>query len=57
MNIRRLLRNERGATAVEYALVAVLISIAGIAGMQAMGAQSNTGWHGVWNKTKEVLGY
>ena len=57
MMLRRLFRNEKGATAIEYALVAVMISIACITGMQAIGSQSNTGWQGVWTNTKAALGY
>jgi pilus assembly protein Flp/PilA len=57
MGLRRLLRNERGATAIEYSLVAMMISVACIAGMQAIGGQSNTGWQGVWDKSKAALGY
>lgn len=57
MFLRRLQKDIKGATAVEYSLVAIMISVACIAGMQAIGSQSNTGWHGVWNKSKEVLGY
>lgn len=53
----RLLRNQKGATAIEYSLVAVMISIACIGGMQAIGSQSNVGWQGVWAKSKEALGY
>ena len=55
--LRRLIRDSKGATAVEYAFVAVLVSIAGITAMQALGGQSNTGWNGVWKKTTEFLGY
>jgi Flp pilus assembly pilin Flp len=55
--LRRLLRSGKGATSVEYAFIAVLISIVCIGGMQAIGSQSNTGWHGVWGKSKEFLGY
>ena len=57
MMLRRLLREEKGATAIEYALIAVLISVACIGGMQAIGSQSNVGWQGVLSKVQEVLGY
>jgi pilus assembly protein Flp/PilA len=57
MMLRRLLGDRKGATAIEYALIAMMISVACIGGMQAIGGQSNTGWQGVWNKSKEALGY
>jgi pilus assembly protein Flp/PilA len=34
---RRLMKNERGATAIEYVLIASLISVAAIAAMQTVG--------------------
>ncbi len=40
--IRRLLRDERGATAIEYGLIAALISIAAIAAMQSVGNNLQT---------------
>jgi pilus assembly protein Flp/PilA len=57
MMLRALFRDDKGATAVEYSLVAIMISVACIAGMQAIGSSSNTGWHGVLSKSKDVLGY
>ncbi|OAN67283.1 Flp family type IVb pilin [Sphingomonas sp. TDK1] len=35
--LRRLVRNCRGATAIEYGLIAALIAVAAIAGMQGLG--------------------
>jgi Flp pilus assembly pilin Flp len=57
MLLRRLLLNKEGATAIEYALVASMISIACISGMQAIGGQSKVGWQAVWEKTKDAVGY
>jgi pilus assembly protein Flp/PilA len=57
MMLRRLLRNEKGATAIEYGLLAAMIALACITGMQAIGSQSNVGWQGVLNKSKDALGY
>ena len=37
--IKKLLRNDEGATAIEYGLIAALISIAAIAAMQGLGEQ------------------
>ncbi|HPF46294.1 MAG: Flp family type IVb pilin [Emcibacteraceae bacterium] len=38
----KLRKSEKGATAIEYGLIAALISIAGIAGMKAIGPQLQT---------------
>lgn len=35
--IRKLFKNEQGATAIEYGLIAALIAIAAIVGMRAIG--------------------
>jgi len=40
--IKKLLRNDEGATAIEYGLIAALISIAAIAAMDGLGDQLNT---------------
>lgn len=37
--INKLLRDEAGATAIEYGLIAALISVAAIAAMQGLGGQ------------------
>jgi pilus assembly protein Flp/PilA len=39
---RKLMRNEKGATAIEYGLIAALIAVAAIAAMQGLGSQLNT---------------
>jgi pilus assembly protein Flp/PilA len=39
---RRLRRNEAGATAIEYGLIAALIAVAAVAAMQGLGSQLNT---------------
>jgi pilus assembly protein Flp/PilA len=57
LTFRRLLRNDRGAAAVEYALIAVLISTAAIAGMQTLGLASSNAWQSVLDKIATVLGY
>ena len=35
--IKRFLRNERGATAIEYGLIVALVAVTAIAAMQALG--------------------
>jgi pilus assembly protein Flp/PilA len=37
--IHRILRNEEGATAIEYGLIAALIAVAAISAMQGLGDQ------------------
>jgi pilus assembly protein Flp/PilA len=37
--IKKLVRNEEGATAIEYGLIAALIAVAAISAMQGMGEQ------------------
>jgi Flp pilus assembly pilin Flp len=55
--MRKLLNDKRGTTAIEYSFVAVLISVACIGGFAALGGQSKTGWQGVWEKSRDALGY
>ena len=38
----KLLRDEQGATAIEYGLIAALIAVAAITAMQGLGGQLNT---------------
>lgn len=37
--VRKLFRNSKGATAIEYGLIAALIAVAAIAAMGALGSQ------------------
>ncbi|MEJ5976085.1 Flp family type IVb pilin [Novosphingobium sp. PS1R-30] len=37
--IKKLVRNEKGATAIEYGLIAALIAVAAISAMQGLGSQ------------------
>ncbi|MGE4324329.1 MAG: Flp family type IVb pilin [Sphingobium sp.] len=39
--VRKMLKNEKGATAIEYGLIAALISIAAIGAMTAIGPKLN----------------
>lgn len=40
--IRAFLKNSKGATAIEYGLIAALIAVAAIAAMQGLGGQLKT---------------
>jgi pilus assembly protein Flp/PilA len=50
--IRAFLRNESGATAIEYALIAADISIVIVAAVQAMGSSLNTTFSNVLSSLK-----
>ena len=41
MFIRKLIRNKKGATAIEYGLIAALIAVAAITAMQGLGTSLN----------------
>ena len=43
----KLLRNKKGATAIEYGLIAALIAVAAIAAMQGVGNKLNTTFNNV----------
>ena len=47
----KLFRNERGATAIEYALIASLISVAAITAMTSLGSRQ----HGMFNNVSNSL--
>ncbi|HWJ58470.1 MAG TPA: Flp family type IVb pilin [Sphingomicrobium sp.] len=49
--LRAIRRNERGVTAVEYGLIASLIAVAAIGGMQALGGGSQ----GLWGKIESYV--
>lgn len=46
---RKLRRNEDGATAIEYGLIAALIAVAAITAMSSLGDQLSTTFTGVSN--------
>ena len=45
--IRSLLSDESGATAVEYGMIAILVSVATLGTLQALGTSFNTIFHAV----------
>ena len=51
MNLRRLRRDKRGATAIEYGLIAALIVIAMMGGLAALGG----GAGGMWTKINNAV--
>ena len=46
----KLIKNSKGATAIEYGLIAVLIAVAAIAAMQNIGTKLGTTFNNVSNK-------
>lgn len=53
--LRSLLHDQRGATAVEYALIAVLVSIAAIAAMTNMGDSMSTTYSEVNSSVSDAV--
>lgn len=45
----KLLKNNKGATAIEYGLIAALIAVAAIGAMQGIGSKLNTTFNNVSN--------
>jgi pilus assembly protein Flp/PilA len=50
--MRKFLKSERGATAIEYGLIAALVAIAAIVGMGALGNKLNSQFVNVSGKLK-----
>jgi pilus assembly protein Flp/PilA len=42
LRLRKLIRNNKGATAIEYGLIAALIAVAAIAAMKGVGSTLNS---------------
>ncbi|MDY0957508.1 Flp family type IVb pilin [Sphingomonas sp. CFBP8993] len=50
------LRNRKGATAIEYGLIAALIAVAAITAMSGLGTQLNTTFTNITNKLANPTG-
>ncbi|WP_380874997.1 hypothetical protein ACFB49_02660 [Sphingomonas sp. DBB INV C78] len=50
--IRKMLKNEKGATAIEYGLIAALIAVAAISAMGALGSQLENTFENVTENMK-----
>jgi pilus assembly protein Flp/PilA len=48
--IRKMLKNEKGATAIEYGLIAALIAVAAIGAMTSLGTKLGGTFNNVSNK-------
>jgi pilus assembly protein Flp/PilA len=53
--LRRLRADESGATAIEYGLIAALISVACISGLQALGGGSSGMWGKISTRVNDAL--
>lgn len=51
--LRAFLKNNKGATAIEYGLIAALIAVAAMTGMSALGGKINTQFTNVGNKLNQ----
>ena len=54
-NGRKLRSDRRGATAIEYGLIAALIAVAAIGGMSSLGGGSNGMWGKLDNKVADSM--
>ncbi|MDR6789623.1 pilus assembly protein Flp/PilA [Sphingomonas sp. BE138] len=54
--IRSFLKNSKGATAIEYGLIAALIAVAAIAAMKGIGTQLNNTFSNVQTKMQNNPG-
>jgi pilus assembly protein Flp/PilA len=50
-----LVRDERGATAIEYGLIAVLIAVGTLAGMSALGGGLGGSWGNTAQKVTDAM--
>jgi len=50
--VRRIFKDKKGATAIEYGLIAALIAVAAITAMQSLGAQLGTTFNNVTAQMK-----
>lgn len=53
--LRRLRSDKRGATAIEYGLIAALIAVAAIGGMKSLGGGANGMWGRLDNKVDQAM--
>ena len=52
---RRLRSDKRGATAIEYGLIAALIAVAIIGSLQTLGGGAGGMWGGIGNEVDQVM--
>ncbi|MDF0488659.1 Flp family type IVb pilin [Sphingomonas sp. H39-1-10] len=55
-SIRKFIKNNKGATAIEYGLIAALIAVAAIAAMKGIGTQLTNTFENVSSNMKTTTG-
>lgn len=55
IQVKKFLRDESGATAIEYGLIAALVSVAAIGALQTMGSSLNTMFTFVSSKLENAV--
>lgn len=53
-NFRKLIKNNKGATAIEYGLIAALIAVAAIAALSTVGSELTNTFNKVGNELTEA---
>lgn len=53
--VSRLAADTRGTTAIEYGLIAMLIAVACIGGMRALGSSNSGGWGNTSSKISDAM--
>ena len=53
--LRSFIRDEGGATAIEYGLIVALIAVVILAGVTALGAGSGQSWTDSWGKISDAI--
>ncbi|MFZ0849711.1 MAG: Flp family type IVb pilin [Hyphomicrobiaceae bacterium] len=53
--LARFARDRRGATSVEYGLIAVLVAVGMLAGLKALGAGNSSSWSSTSNKITDAM--
>jgi pilus assembly protein Flp/PilA len=53
--VGRFVRDTRGATAIEYGLIAAMVAIGMIAGLQALGGGNSSSWGATSNKLTDAM--
>lgn len=53
--LRSFARDERGATAIEYSLLAALVAIGMLAGLKALGSGNSGSWDSTANKANDAM--
>ncbi|WP_157217593.1 Flp family type IVb pilin [Flavisphingomonas formosensis] len=52
--VRKMMKDTKGATAIEYGLIAALIAVAAITAMSSLGTQLSTTFNNVTNNMKKA---